>query len=411
MFLKGRLEEAHIKLDQFHTENLDSKNRIRLMRVMNIMFLGEIYGLHTLKSILDVFQIKSTNLYRIWKGHDYRKIQDYALNLSNEYFKDDLQSLLGKSDSSLSRSNLTIVIDDSIFKQWLSNEEIGGYFAKFFSGQTHSTVYGFRVNMIGVAIGESFYPLHFELVPKGSCTKQAALKQLRKVKATIDQVCESQALKCPQLFLSVDSGFTDTDLIEYCEKEGIAFIGVLKRTHVIKIGKRKANVKTHIETEYLEKEKRHIESYEAKGETPPPFMMRKKAYFQAEDRDVILLFFRLNGSNKVTVIYCTEYEVKGKTIRRRFFQRTKIELFFRFLKDTLKIQKSKSVDYESFVKKLSLFIMKALICFQFEQMCRRRFRVFKGWSFTKLRRHIIYQQVNKDYLKSLVENRGFCKAS
>ena len=159
---------------------------------------------------------------------------------------------------------------------------------------------------------------------------------------------------------------------------------------------------------YLKKEKAYLADCEQKGKNPKPFLMRKKAYYQALDQVVILVFFRLNGSKRVSVIYSTKMEASAKTLRRRFFQRTKIELFFRLLKDTLKIQTSKSVDLPSFTKKLSLFIFKGMICRKFERFCRRKIRFFRKWAFTKLRHHLIYENLVLTILEDLTKMRGFC---
>ena len=135
--------------------------------------------------------------------------------------------------------------------------------------------------------------------------------------------------------------------------------------------------------------------------------MRVKANFQTIDREVTLLFFRLNGSKKVTVIFSTSPTVMAKTLRRRFFQRTKIEQFFRFLKDTLKIQTSKNVDAITFLKKLNLFIIKAMTCRQFEKEVQKQFQLFRHWAFTKLRHHLVYEKIGLEDLESLVKMGAF----
>ena len=66
---------------------------------------------------------------------------------------------------------------------------------------------------------------------------------------------------------------------------------------------------------------------------------------------VTIVIFRFNGSNKVTIIFCYAANIHAKTMRRRFFQRTQIEQFFRMVKHTLHIEQSTSTDSKSFIKK------------------------------------------------------------
>lgn len=394
-------------IDHLESLNLSSKERAKLKKVLEILLLGELLGLHTMSSILSTFHIKSNNLQKLWQGFNYEKIQILANQMSINNFTKKIVEVSQKSESTWSRSEVTIVIDDSIFKQWLKNMPIGKQFAKFFSGQTHSTVYGFRITLLGVSIGDEFYPLYFYLSSKKEKTKEIALKLLKKVRRLLKDIADNESVSYPNLFLSVDSGFTDKDLIKYCERTGIGFIGVPRKNCIFQIGRYRLNLKRYIEKIYLKKEENHKKAYAKKGEKPPPFLLRKRAKFNWLGKEVILVFFRLNGSKRVTVICTTDLEVKAKTLRRRFFQRTKIEIFFRILKDTLKIQTSKSVDVASFLKKLSLFIIKAMMCQDFLKFCQKGFKTFHKWAYTKLRHHLIYERIGLDDLEKLVKTRGF----
>lgn len=406
LFLKNRLEEGLEIIDKLSSLNLSPKDKAKLKKVLEILLLGELLGLHTMSSILSTFHITSNNLQKIWQGFDYEKIALLANQISITNFTKKIVELSKQSESSWSRAEVTIVIDDSIFKQWLKNMPIGGEFAKFFSGQTHSTVYGFRITLLGVSIGDEFYPLYFYLSSKKEKTKEVALKLLKKSRRLLKDIADNEGISYPNLFLSVDSGFTDKDLITYCERTGIAFIGVPRKNCKFIIGRYNLNLKNQIEKLYLKKEAVHNKTYEKKG-LPTPFLLRKKANFKWLGKEVILLFFRLKDSKRVTVIFTTNLEVKAKTLRRRFFQRTKIEIFFRILKDTLKIQTSKSVDVASFLKKLSLFIIKAMLCQDFMKFCQKNFKTFHKWAFTKLRHHLIYQQIGLEDLEKLVKTKGF----
>lgn len=74
------------------------------------------------------------------------------------------------------------------------------------------------------------------------------------------------------------------------------------------------------------------------------------------------------------------------------------------MKDTLKIQKSKNTNYKGFMKKFSLFALKFVCCQLFKKFCNKKFNLFKGWAFTKIRFYIINLNIKKDYLKALIQN-------
>lgn len=401
------MEESLEIIDHLESLNLPPKNKAKLKKVLEILLLGELLGLHTMSNILSTFHIRSNNLQKLWQGFNYEKIQLLANQMSISNFTKKIVEVSQKSESTWSRAEVTIVIDDSIFKQWLKNMPIGKQFAKFFSGQTHSTVYGFRITLLGVSIGDEFYPLYFYLSSKKEKTKEIALKLLKKSRRLLKHISDNESVSYPNLFLSVDSGFTDKDLINYCERTDIGFIGVPKKNCIFKIGQYCLNLKRYIAKVYLKKEEEHKKAYEKEGKNPPAFLLRKKAKFKWLGKEVILVFFRLNGSKRVTVICTTNIEVKAKTLRRRFFQRTKIEIFFRVLKDTLKIQTSKTVDVASFLKKLSLFIIKVMMCQDFKKFCQKGFKTFHKWAYTKLRHHLIYKGIGIGDLEELVKTRGF----
>ncbi len=405
-YLKGEFERSLKKLEKIQDEKLSKKSYQKLRRVLDVLLIGELYGLHTLKQILETYGIKSTNFYKLWQDFTFNQIKDFATKLSIDYFVSELKGLFEKSESTWSRSEITIVVDDSIFKQWLKNMPRGHYFDKFFSGQVKKSVYGFRVTLIGAGIGDYFYPLYFQIVPKGRDTKKVALKLLKKAHRIFTELSDKQGVEYPNLFLSADSGFTNKALIAYCEKHNIGYIGVPRKNNLFLFADREMNLTTFIEQIFLPKEEEYFAAAEGKGKKIKSFFIRHRAYFKSLGRNVTLLFFRLKGSKKVTVIFCQQKEVMAKTMRRRFFQRTKIELFFRFLKETLKIQKSKSERFGDFVKKLSLCILKAMFCIKFERMCRKK-KFFRGWAFSKIRHHIVYQEVDKVFLQNALFDTPF----
>ena len=310
---------------------------------------GELYGLHTLRQILDANGIKSNRWSKIYKGLTVKEIESGISKVLQGVLRDKVVELAQKSDSTWSRSDVTIVFDDSIFKQWLKDEEIGKYFAKYFSGQTKSTVYGFRVTLIGLSLGDTFYPYHMRLTSKTDNTTAVACEMLEDMHEFLWRIGQEKNVEFPNLFVSADNGFDSAELLEKCdklsEKLPIIPICVPKRTNKMEVLGQTMSISQAIDEGFIELEKKATGD---KDKNEEPYILRLRVILSKYGREVTMLFFRLNGSSKVSVIYTTDLNIKAKTLRRRWFQRTLIEQFFRLLKDTLKIQQAKCTEKVGF---------------------------------------------------------------
>ncbi len=156
------------------------------------------------------------------------------------------------------------MIDHSIFKQWLKNFPIGDKFAKFFSGQFNSSVYGFQLTLLIISVKDVFYPIYFDLSIKVSC------KLLEKVEKLLSKSAKKFGFELPKLYLSIDNGFNDNRLIEKCKKLSIRFICVPKKSHIFYVGKTKFNAKQYIEEVFLPKEAEYIASQQKQSNSPQP---------------------------------------------------------------------------------------------------------------------------------------------
>ena len=150
--------------------------------------------------------------------------------------------------------------------------------------------------------------------------------------------------------------------------------------------------------------------YEDQKNKDEHFTMRLKINYVSLNTALIILIFRFQKSQKVSVIYTTDLNIKAKTLRHRWFQRTHIEQFFRLLKDTLKIQLSKSTDKNSFVKKFAIKLFQALHVQLFRNYCRRKFRFFKKFAFPTIRLLLIANlDMREIFKKYLMFDSTFCK--
>ena len=367
---------------------------------MRLMFAGSLWGLENINQILESRGIKSDSLYKHWGAFSHKQIE----TLVNEIFLYEIGQLLLekglKSASTWSRAEISFVGDVSIFGQWLSTAQgVAGheYFAKYYSGQKHCTVYGWRIFLLGMVVEGTFYPMYFRIMAKKDCEKEVAGDLLEKAsKYLADLKVKHPKIVYPNLFCGFDSGFHDGLLLEKAEKAGFTPICVAKSNHVILHKGEKYNISTYI--------KEVFEPAEAAAEdTDKPFILRTRVHYQSLNREVVMIFFRLNGSKKVSAVYSTNLNISAKTLRRRWFQRTQIEQFFRMIKDTLKIQHSKSTDKDSFTKKLCTFLFKATFAYKFRNYVRKH-KELKKVAFSKLIFLFVNYNVNSDYFESLLQH-------
>jgi hypothetical protein len=235
--------------------------------------------------------------------------------------------------------------------------------------------------------------MYFTLTKKADNTRKIACDLLSQAHKDITLMCKKENFTLPNLFLSVDSGFHGVELLNLCATFTttilpITLVCVPKNNHIIEIQATKDTPEFKGKLpEFIDK---HFKIAEAKFYEDPHnkdqhFTMRLKINYVSVDTELIILIFRFQKSQKVSVIYTTDLNIKAKTLRHRWFQRTHIEQFFRLLKDTLKIQLSKSTDKNGFVKKFCIKLFQALHVQLFRNYCRRKFRYFRKMAFPKIR--------------------------
>lgn len=373
---------------------------------MLLLLVGELFGLHTLHQILDANGVQSNNWSKVCASISYQCIEQCIGRMLQGLIERQLVDTASKSESTWSRAEVTIVFDDSIFKQWLKEEPIGEFFAKYFSGQVNASVYGLRITLCGICIGDTFYPVEFHLSHKSEDTKLVGRNLLKKLHGLLHEWGVKHGLAYPNLFLSVDSGFDCVELLDLCGELSkvlpIEPICVPTKSHLFRTDGFSGNFQKLIDERFLPQEEAYLEKCRKEQVNPKPFFLRMRGEYSNKGREVTLLVFRLNGSKKVSLIYSTDLNAKAKTLRRRWFQRTLIEQFFRLLKDTLKIQKGKTTNHVKFQRKLWIWLFKAIQCQLFRNYCRRSFRALKGWAFTRLQQRISFEGIQKQLLLEML---------
>lgn len=422
-FFKNQLQKSQNLMLEIPLAGLDPNDLWALGRFHQIFFLGQLLGLPTLHSILAMhgiqsnsLQIKYKNLCKSLTNNKLKIIYEYIFKCN---FLEKLEHLATLGASEWSKANVTAIIDASIFKQFLMSmlgedvdaETLGSY-GTFYSGQHHSTVSGFKVVTFGVTIQEVFYPLFLEFVKKGS-TKESESAIAATLLERFDKMWQELRLKYSNLPkkvpLSCDNGYSNASLLKACDKHHFILISVPKTNNNFTIGSKTQALSQWIETNYLGQERlfliKNQKNHSSKNDTKP-FLLRIKAYYEALKIEVTLLFFRLNGSKKGTVIYCPHEQspaIFSKTMRHHWFARTQIEPFFKLLKHVLRIQEAKSQTKFEMTCKLYRFFVMAIEAQRFRDFIRKNVLELEKCGFKQIVRYITFHLNKIEPLEELLK--------
>ena len=168
--------------------DIDEKTMSHLQRLLQIFFLGQVLDLHTLNSIFVHFGItnghQKVNYKNIRKSLTNNKLHQIFDYVFEQQLASVLRSLAQKDSCTFSRTLVTVVLDDSVFKQWLTMQletlsaEDAQFYGSFFSGQIGRTAWGYQVVSVGVNVGEIFYPLYFQCVRKPAATPKEQAEKI-----------------------------------------------------------------------------------------------------------------------------------------------------------------------------------------------------------------------------------------
>ena len=394
-------------ISKFEESDLDFFEKMNAL-----LFLGQLVGLPTLKSILTKFGIASNRLQKNYTKL-YKKLTVSKLRIIFEFIFERqavgiLREMALKDSSIWSKKRVAAVLDDSIFRQWLSGSaRDGAHYGKFFSGQYHCSVFGFKVVCFGLYIDGIFYPLFFDFVKKktgeqGSQAIEVAKKLVSRWGRLKGRLAR-EGVMLPNIHFSCDNGYNGVSLSEHCERQenGLVYISVPRRNNIFIIDEKRGSLTEFIDSEFMTEELAHRQNERhLKEESKTPFCLRKKAFYHSQQRYVTLLFFRLNGSGRVSVIYSPSETIFAKTLRRHWFSRTYIEQFFKTLKHVLRITEARTKDRHELEFKILRFAFMAVEAQRIVKFLRRKFSAFKGKGFIALQRILCFEQEIIDLLQS-----------
>jgi hypothetical protein len=368
---------------------------------MMLIHIGSFFGEHTLCGLLKSIDVSNTKA-KFWQNISNKTLLNWMILLWKEDFKVEYLKLCSKSDSTKSRAEMTIINDESVFKMWLNDSIESSAYGKFFSGQTRTSVYGFKVSLLGICMQDRFYPLDYVLFNKGDKTDLLSIGLLDNLKKWLTLITPKKTSL--HLYLSVDSGYHSKKLIEHCEQLIISLICVPKGNHRVIYEDKSLNI-NDLKEIFKKNESEEAAKNEGRIKSNQTFTWRIRVTYESLGMEVTLLIFRLNRSKKVSVIYSPDLKIKAKTLRRRWFQRTHIEQFFRLMKHSLKIQDSKAENQSDFLKKLAIIGIKAMSWMQVRDMVRKKTKN-KKMTYSEICR-FIKRELGLNWLKKVESTGGF----
>lgn len=264
-FYKHQFDKIQIIIESIDVELIDKKQASELVKFQKLFFLGQLLGLTTLHAILEIHGIKSNNIQKkysfLCKSLTHNKLHQIYEYLFSEQLKTKLEDLASQSESEWSKSNVTVVVDASVFQQSLSkNQQDNDYYSSWFSGQYHTTVTGFKILTLGVVIQGVFYPLYYEFIgKKNDKEKEICCKLLDKFKEFWEKIQKKHKNLPKKLHLSCDNGYSCKEIVASCDSNNLILLSIPKKNNIFKINNISKPLNQWIETEYLISEKAFIE--------------------------------------------------------------------------------------------------------------------------------------------------------
>ena len=136
-YIKGKVASCFGFLSEISESELVGLDKSLFQKTLILLLVGEFFGCHTLHQILSVEMVKSGTWHSRLASLTYKQIESSVCSILKEEGLNAFTELAKKSESSWSRAAVSLVIDDSIFKQWLTHGKIdpatSEYFDRYFS--------------------------------------------------------------------------------------------------------------------------------------------------------------------------------------------------------------------------------------------------------------------------------------
>ena len=300
-------------------------NSIEAFQTLIFLALAQFFGFYNPKELADYLGINSNMLYRHLRSLSVYSIKTMLLKFMVKQTAEELKKVLKKSPSTISRSSITLSVDNSVI------DRFGKMFRctySWYSGRWKKVVNGNDLLGIVMTLNGMVFPLHLLFCPKngrGNTDKPSMLISMLKV---LKEEFKKYEIDITQFPITMDSWFASQTLKK--ELHGIGFKKIVvagKGNYVFKI--KKVKKKSSVWKKEIELTSGNwgvdVPSCRIKGESPT-------------FGEVVLFFFEKSTTN---VYYLMDFSVnamRSAEIWHIWKYHNLIEYFWKMLKSVFKIK-------------------------------------------------------------------------
>lgn len=299
-----------------YRRSLDNKEVIFLV-VMSVL-----WGAYTPNQIVEQLGIDKKAFYEAIKGHVASFWKSLLNGVGYEIAEEELKGVLEQSASSISRANITVVLDDSLFRRLAKTMALC---YKWWGGAMKKVAKGHDAVLLILVVKGDVIPVELELASKQG---REVTDRIQKACAMLERLANrllAMGLDLSTIEVVADSFYTNEDIAEETTSLGFTFIGEGKKNWIFTLGK------TTYKLGEL-KEKELTQSYNNE------YFLRLKASHESFSKIILLIW---NDGNRPKGLIVKGRSLRGMEIIRAAKNRNAIEQFFRFLKTTLKTSQIK----------------------------------------------------------------------
>lgn len=187
-----------------------------VIEVIMILVMSLLLGWDTVNEVAKRLGLSKDQLYNHLKGIRVPEWRELFRSAFEQLAIERLLEAQGKSDSTWSRLEVVMSLDNSVVRKW---GKILSYLYKWWSGQFHRVVNGNDVMMIVLKIGKEVIPVGFWLMSK----KGPVNSKIERTKSMIEGLAKcwsSKGIGLSRIAVTMDAWFNDNELIKAIKEAG-----------------------------------------------------------------------------------------------------------------------------------------------------------------------------------------------
>ena len=172
-----------------------------------LLSLGLTQKWSSVKSVSDHLGVNKDKCYNTLKKIPLRTWRKLFESCFKQEVYESVKAIQDQSASTISRSNISIQIDDSVLRKWMGR----AYFYKWYSGQYKKVVGGYDVVLVSIVIQGRVLPLQFWLMGKTGPHKKRP-NRAAKLLEDLAKELKTNGIDISKIPVSADSAYLTSDL-------------------------------------------------------------------------------------------------------------------------------------------------------------------------------------------------------